>query len=212
MTTARRTALVIVALIALIVAASLGYRAFQAERGPDPAALREAGIILLPKSKPLPALEFTTQDKEAVSTDTLKGQWRLFFFGYTFCPDVCPATLAQLRQLFMKLPERDRDRLGVTFVTVDPARDTPERLKQYIEFFNPRFQALASSLENTQKLSSAIGIPFIPADTTKEHYTVDHGANLALVNPNAEIVGYVRQPLALDALARELPALMSDQP
>jgi protein SCO1/2 len=209
MNTARRLIPVIVVLIVLIVVAAVGYRAYQTDAAPTPVELMDAGIVMLPQGKALPALNFTTQDKEAITLDSLKGQWRLMFFGYTFCPDVCPATLAQLKQLFAKLPEQDRVRLGVTFVTVDPARDTPERLKQYVEFFNPGFKAINGSMTDTQTLANTVGIPFIPADTTQASYTVDHGANLVLIDPNGKAVGYVRQPMKLDLLAQQLPRLMN---
>lgn len=208
MTNARRLVLILAIFLAVIAVAALGYRAYRTDAAPTPAELMDAGIVMLPQGKALPALNFTNQDKEAITLDSLKGQWRLMFFGYTFCPDVCPATLAQLKQLFTKLPEKDRNALGVTFVTVDPARDTPERLKQYVEFFNPGFKALAGDMADTQTLANTVGIPFIPADTTQQSYTVDHGANLVLIDPNGRAVGYVRQPMQLDLLVQQLPRLM----
>ncbi|MFO6384146.1 cytochrome c oxidase copper chaperone SenC, partial [Pseudomonas aeruginosa] len=76
---------------------------------------------------------------------SLKGRWHLLFFGYTFCPDVCPTTLAQLRELQGKLPQEVRDDLQVVFVSVDPNRDTPQQIKQYLGYFNAGFQGLTGT-------------------------------------------------------------------
>ena len=95
------------------------------QRQLDPTQLLDAGIVLLPQSRPVPALSLTDQDGEAVQLDALKGQWTLLFFGYTFCPDICPTTLAELRQLNGMLPETVRGQLRTILVSVDPDRDSP---------------------------------------------------------------------------------------
>ncbi|MGV8161583.1 SCO family protein, partial [Pseudomonas aeruginosa] len=81
----------------------------------------------------------------------LKGRWQLLFFGYTFCPDVCPTTLAQLRELQGKLPQEVRDDLQVVFVSVDPNRATPQQIKQCLGYFNAGFQGPPGTPEHIQK-------------------------------------------------------------
>jgi protein SCO1/2 len=138
----------------------------------------------------------------------LKGKWSLLFFGYTFCPDICPTTLAQLRELKTKLPKEAVDNLNVVLVSVDPNRDTPAQLKQYLGYFDPQFQGLTGELGNIQKLANAVSIPFIPGDTSKENYTVDHSGNLVVIGPDGTQRGFIRAPLNNAKLAVQIPELV----
>jgi len=157
----------------------------------------------------VPNLTLTNQDGEQVSMEALKGRWNLLFFGYTFCPDICPATLAELRQLGSKLPEDAKQRMQPILVSVDPERDTPAQLKKYLDYFGAEFMGLTGPLEDIQSLANAVGVPFIPADTSEEDYTVDHGGNLALIGPDGRLRGFVRGPLRTDKLAEQLPAVLA---
>lgn len=89
MTRVNKTVLVLVALVALVLGLTV-HKVLTAQRQADPTVLLDAGIVILPQTRKVPALEFTNQDGQAVSTASLKGRWHLLFFGYTFCPDVCP--------------------------------------------------------------------------------------------------------------------------
>lgn len=211
MTRTQTTVAVLVALVALVMGLTV-YKALSRAQQMNPAVLLDAGIVLLPQSRELPALTLTDQDGQAQAVDSLTGRWTLLFFGYTFCPDICPTTLAELRQLQGLLGEEDRQRLQVLMVTVDPARDTPEQLKQYLGFFDAGFRGLTGELENIQTLSGRVGIPFIPGDTRQENYTVDHSANLALLGPDGRQHGFIRAPLKVQKLAEALPPLLASQP
>ncbi len=106
------------------------------------------------------------------------------------------------------LPAEAKDKLRVVLVTVDPHRDTPERLKKYLGFFDAGFQGLTGAQADIQKLASAVSIPFIPADTSKENYTVDHSGNLVIIGPDGSQRGFIRAPLNNDKLAAQLPQLL----
>ncbi len=201
---------IIVFVLIAAVALVLGLVASQALRGKsnDAAALLDAGIVMLPQARQVPALDFLDQDGQAFSTGQLKDQWSLLFFGYTFCPDICPATLAQLRQLRTQIPEETWNNLRIVLVSVDPARDTPEQMKKYLGYFNAGFMGLSGEPDTIQKLSSAVSIPFIPADTSKENYTVDHSGNLAIIGPDGTQRGFIRAPINIDKLAAQLPGLV----
>ena len=211
MTRTQTTVAVLVALVALVMGLTV-YKALSRTQQMNPAVLLDAGIVLLPQSRELPALTLTDQDGQAQAVDSLTGRWTLLFFGYTFCPDICPTTLAELRQLQGLLGEEDRQRLQVLMVTVDPARDTPEQLKQYLGFFDAGFRGLTGELENIQTLSGRVGIPFIPGDTRQENYTVDHSANLALLGPDGRQHGFIRAPLKVQKLVEALSPLLASQP
>ena len=208
-----RNNLLLIALAA-VTALVLGLAASQVfgKKHGDPAALLNAGIVLLPQPRNLPAVSLIDQNEQPMAMDQLKGQWSLLFFGYTFCPDICPATLAQLRQLKNLVPEQSWQALRIVLVSVDPNRDTPQQLKQYLGYFDPSFYGVTGAPADIQKLSNAVSIPYIPADTRKEDYTVDHSGNLALIGPDGTQRGFIRAPIDLDKLAAQLPQLVAPAP
>lgn len=208
MSRVNKTVLILVAVVALVLGLTV-HKVLTEQHRIDPTALLDAGIVLLPQTREVPSLSFQDQDGKAFDTASLKGRWSLLFFGYTFCPDVCPTTLAQLRELQGKLPPEVRGKLQVVFVSVDPHRDTPARLKEYLGFFNAGFQGLAGNEESVQKLANAMSIPYIPADTSKPNYTVDHSGNLVIVGPDGTQHGFIRAPLNNAKLAEQLPKVFA---
>lgn len=104
-----------------------------------------------------------------------------------------------------------RDDLQVVFVSVDPNRDTPQQIKQYLGYFNAGFQGLTGTPENIQKLANAMSIPYIPADTSKPNYTVDHSGNLVIIGPDGEQHGFIRAPLNNAKLEAQLPGVLKPQ-
>jgi protein SCO1/2 len=210
MTRIQTTVFILVALVALVLGLTVNKVLTNSGKG-DPAVLLDAGIVLLPQSRSLPALSLTNQDGQAVVMDELKGKWSLLFFGYTFCPDICPTTLAQLRELKTLLPEEARNNLQIIFVSVDPHRDTPAQIKQYLSYFDPTFQGLTGDEATLQKFANSVSIPFIPADTSKENYTVDHSGNLVILGPDGRQQGFIRSPLNNQKLKENLPGLLKGQ-
>ncbi len=208
MTRIQKTVFILVALVALVIGLTV-YRVLNSERQIDPTQMLDAGIVILPQGRDVPKLTLTNQDGEPVQVDQLDGKWTLLFFGYTFCPDICPATLAELRQLRSQLPDEVREQLRPVLVSVDPARDTPEQLKQYLEFFGEGFLGLTGTLDDIQTLANGVGIPFIPGDTSRENYTVDHSGNLVIIGPDGRQHGFIRAPLKVQKLSQQLPALLS---
>jgi protein SCO1/2 len=207
MTRTQITVFVLVAIVALVLGLTVNKVLTSKGQG-DPTVLLDAGIVLLPQSRSLPELELTNQDGQTVVADQLKDQWSVLFFGYTFCPDICPATLAQLRQLQGQLPAETLSKLRIVLVTVDPNRDTPEQLKKYLDYFDAGFIGLTAEEATIQKLANAVSIPFIPADTSKENYTVDHSGNLVLIGPDGTQRGFIRAPINNAKLAAQLPGLL----
>jgi protein SCO1 len=112
-----------------------------------------------------------------------RGDLVMIFFGYTYCPDVCPATLSELKQVRRALG-RDAERVQVVFITVDPARDTPERVAQYARGFDPTFHGLSGSEEQLAPVWKDYAVYFqrnlAGADDTR--YTVDHTSHVYLVD------------------------------
>jgi protein SCO1/2 len=207
MTRTQKTVFILVAIVALVLGLTVN-RVLSGKGQGDQTALIDAGIILLPQSREVPNLKMTDQDGQPVSLDALKDKWTLLFFGYTFCPDICPTTLAQLRQVKSELPKEVADQLRIVLVSVDPNRDTPQQLKTYLGYFDKQFVGLSAPVETIQKLANAVSIPFIPADTSKPNYTVDHSGNLALLGPDGTQRGFIRAPLNNQKLIAQLPVLV----
>ncbi|MGH8439328.1 MAG: SCO family protein [Pseudomonas sp.] len=207
MTRTQKTVFILVALVAVILGLTVN-KALNGRSEGNPTELIDAGIILLPQSRTVPSIEMTDEKGQTVAVDELKGKWSLLFFGYTFCPDICPTTLAQLRQVKSELPKEAVERLQVVLVSIDPNRDTPAQLQQYLGYFDKDFRGLTGSLDNLQKLANALSIPFIPADTSKPNYTVDHSGNLALLGPDGKQRGFIRAPFNNQKLVAQLPGLV----
>jgi len=175
----------------------------------DESALANAGIVLLPSPHVLPDARLATVDGQAFDSKFFAGKWTLVLFGYTFCPDICPTALSELRQVYLALPPDARKLMGVTMVSVDPHRDTPERTQQYVSFFDPSFTGMTGNLAAVQQASNDIGLPFVPGDIDQPDYTVVHTGNLALIDPTGRQVGFVRGPLRVKELIRILPGLFA---
>lgn len=133
--------------------------------------------------------ELTNQRGERMRLSDLEGRALVMFFGYTYCPDVCPATLARMREVRAALPPEDAARFTGVLVSVDPARDTPERLGRYVEFFDPAFLGLTGSEDELQDIARRYGAQFmIPEGQPEESYLVNHSTVAYLIDP----LGYVR--------------------
>lgn len=172
------------------------------------ALLDEANMLLFQRERELPSLALVDEQGHTVDTGSLGGRWHLLFFGFTACPDVCPTTLSDMRQLFAKLPPNVHDQLQLVLISADPARDTPEVLRTYLSYYRTGFKGLTGKLEDLQTLSKALGLPFVPARETEGNYSVSHSGNLAIIDPNGRLRGHIRAPLELEGLRRALPQLI----
>lgn len=200
--------LAVLVLLGIVAAAAVSF----GQRQPDRDALLEAGIVLLPQPREIPKAAMVDLNGQPFDLANPDPRWTLVFFGYTFCPDICPTTLAELKQIVGQLPAETARQLRVLMVTVDPARDSPARLQEYLAYFDPAFLGVTGEMSEIQSLSNALGIPFVPGDTRREHYTVDHSGNLAVVGPDGRLHGFVRAPLKVPALVEHLPTLVAGPP
>lgn len=173
--------------------------------------LDQANILLLPRERAIPPLELVDQDGQRFDTRSLQGRWHILFFGFTACPDICPTTLSDMRRLFSQLPKETRDQLQLVLITADPARDTPQQLKTYLDYYRGGFNGLTGDMEQLQRLSRALVLPFVPASETQGDYSVSHSGNLALVGPDGTLRGHIRAPLQLEGLRRMLPQIVDTE-
>ena len=182
---------------------------FSLDRG---VVLDEANLLVLARERQLPSVKLIDEQGQTFTTDALLGRWNLLFFGFTACPDVCPTTLSDVRQLLSQLSPAVRNRLQVFLISVDPVRDTPEVLRTYLSYYRAGFIGLTGEMPQLQKLSKGLGLPFVPAAKKNSgEYTVSHSANIAIVGPSGTLRGHIRAPLKLDGLRQALPQLIESE-
>lgn len=178
-----------------IVAIGSGLVVQNAKR--PPAELPEfKKTILLPTTKELGEVNFSDHNGNDFGLSQLQGKWSILFFGFTNCPDVCPTTMQTLKQV-----KQDVSRAGawgsfqVVMVSVDPERDTSERLKSYVPFFDPEFIGIRASVEHTAAFAKNVGILFFKSKQFDNGgYDVDHGAAIILINPEGQYAGVMTAP------------------
>jgi len=133
-------------------------------------------------------IDLTRSDGSRFRLSELRGDVVLVFFGYTSCPDVCPTTLAELRQALLELQGQDADRVKVVFVTVDPDRDSPERVQAYVDQFNPAFIGLSGSKTDLEKVWADYGVfREIADEQSAAGYIVNHTARVSLIDPQGNL-------------------------
>lgn len=199
MKTFTRIALPLVAIAAGALAGMWLARGPAAERPP----LEHA--TLYPTARPLPDFALLDQQGRPFGPARLVGQWTLLFFGFTHCPDLCPATLATLaaaRRELASLPPAQQPQ--VVFVSVDPARDTVEKLAGYTAFFDPTFLSVTGAQEQVTRLTDGLGVAVIPGTPDEYgHYTVDHTAAVFLLSPAGAVTAIFSAPHTPDGIAHD---------
>ena len=145
-------------------------------------------IIHNPNIK-LPEFTFYKSGQVAFTNQSLKGHWSLLFIGYTFCPDVCPTTLADLNRIYPALKNDQDTTTEVVFISVDPNRDKAEQLADYVHYFNENFIGVTGTHEQLWPLVSELGLIYslVNEGETNEYYLVDHSASIVLINPTGQL-------------------------
>jgi protein SCO1/2 len=141
----------------------------------------------------------------AFGPEQLADKWSLVFFGYTHCPDVCPTTMSTLNSVAGRLGDRAGP-VQFVFVSVDPERDTPERLQQYVTWFNGDFIGVTGPPEDLEALTRQLGVVYmrIPNAEEPDNYTVDHTASVLLFDPDARFHAIFSSPLEAAKIADDL--------
>jgi len=124
----------------------------------------------------------------------IKGKWSFIFFGYTHCPDICPVTLSIMADAYNQLASNNTN-TQIIFVTVDPERDTTEKLSRYVSYFNEHFIGLGGNSEMIDSLTKQIGVAYYLNKKGKtDNYLVDHSASIFIIDPNARMVAKLSAP------------------
>lgn len=145
----------------------------------------------------------TDQHGKTVSDADFRGRYMLIYFGYSFCPDVCPTTLAVMAQALDKLGG-DARRVTPIFITIDPERDTPQVLADYMKAFGSSFVGLTGSVAAIKEAEKKYRVYALKKPLEKGAYGMDHSSVLYLMGPNGKMISFYDEAISPDALAKEL--------
>lgn len=198
----RRAPLLVVSLVLLVcMVIAVLVRAFVDQ--PDPASLRELGLLLLPDAVEVKPFSLTDQRGVAFGPERLEGNWTLLFFGFASCPDVCPTTLAKLKKAVDGLDDAPR----VALVTVDPARDTEALLGGYVEAFDPAFLGLRGSAVELQAFAEQFHVNFTMVPGADGKYLMEHTAHIVVLDPQGRHAGFFMTPHEPERMREALQAV-----
>ncbi|MEO8354350.1 MAG: SCO family protein [Chloroflexota bacterium] len=151
-----------------------------------PASFR--GTVYTEPYPPAAEIELARDNGTSFRLDGMRGKIVLLFFGYTSCPDVCPTTMAELKTALDEIGEENAKNVQVVFVTVDPERDTPQRVQEYVNHFNKDFVGLSGSESQLAKIWSEYGVfREIVEGTSAAGYLVDHTARVTLIDQDGNL-------------------------
>lgn len=198
----RRSKLIVASLVAfLAVDAALIGLVFTIHQAPEKSSA--SGVVAIGGPFTLVAADGTT-----VTDQTYRGKWLLIYFGYTFCPDACPTALNNMSVALEKLGSEAGD-IQPLFITVDPKRDTPQVMADYLKSFDSRIVGLTGTEAQTDSVAKTYRVYTAPQKTDGDDYTVDHSAYLYLMDPNGKFVNVIAGEASGDEMATKLRNLMA---
>ncbi|MDH3325844.1 MAG: SCO family protein [Gammaproteobacteria bacterium] len=162
---------------------------------PEPLTVPQSikGLIVDSPPTKLPDFKFIDHNGKVFGNAQLKNNWSLVFFGYTNCPDVCPTSLSIMDKISKQpgLP----DNMQYIFASVDPKRDTPEKLKGFVEYFNAKFIGVTGTKAEIDKFQEPLGVIYdYDGDTNSDDYVVNHFAAIYIIDPKGRERAYVLPP------------------
>jgi protein SCO1/2 len=203
MSTSGKTSIILrgTAILSAVLALVAGYWVsdYLLDRSPDLSGLH-ATVFSTPRD--IPSFSLVDHTGKNFDNRSLEGRWSFIFFGYTHCPDVCPTTLSVLNSVARKLEHR-KDQVQFVFISVDPARDTPEKLGQFVAYFNGAFIGATGTDAAINALTRQLGVLYARAEANsgKDNYLMDHSASVLLFDPGGRFHAVFTPPLAAGDLA-----------
>lgn len=196
----RRTLVVLLIVVALVFALVIYQQLQVRDQEPEPAPdLSAINTFVYDEPRPLAEFTLTGEDGGEVTHQDLRGRWTFVFVGYTHCPDICPATMSTLRQTDSRLPA-ELPQPDYLLVSADPDRDTPEQLREYLDFFGDDFHGVTGDVDTLRGLAKSVGAVFVHRDDGDGNDLVDHSGHLALINPDGRMAAVIQPPHDPDKL------------
>jgi len=205
----RRVLLTTIALFGIVALLFVGVIVRTVTASPDLAEeLERWHTLYFDEPRVVPVVDLISHTGETFSTADLDDQWHLINFGYTFCPDFCPTNMVDMAQAYKTLANQGvASEVQMWMVTVDPARDDPQTLAEYVPFFHPEFIGLTGAQADLQTLARQLNTVFF-AEGEGEVYTVTHSDNIAIINPQGEYRALLRPPHSPAQIAEVMAMLI----
>ena len=144
------------------------------------------------------------------SKNDLMGAWDVLFLGFASCPDMCPMTMKKMAIANSNLPEEISSKVNFRMISVDPDRDTPEKMQEYALAFNPSFTGITGNIEVIYKLATDLTLPFVPVvGADNSNYDMDHSMNLAVIDPSGNYFGFFKSPHTPEKIAEVLESIVA---
>ena len=167
------------------------------------------GAYLIDPPRQLAEFNLVDDKGEIFLPEQFNNKWNILFFGFTYCPDICPLTMKQMSDVKEMLGE-DAQKIRVFLVSVDPDRDKPENLRVYLDNFSNNFMGLTGEIDQIYKFSTQVNAPFFPVVNNPEpNYTVDHSGSLVLIDPDAKYAGFFRAPHDTSKITKALASILN---
>ena len=152
----------------------------------------QKAVSLLEQPRELPTFKMTNQNGLEFSNKDLKNTWSFIFFGFTNCPDICPITLSVMDQVSGQL-DKNISAQNI-FISVDPERDKPEKIKEYVAHFNNKMVGLTGNEKQINTLTQNLGAIYSIQNSDTENYMVDHSAHIFVIAPNGKLAALFSTP------------------
>lgn len=210
-----RRPILILATACMLIAAGLAAWAFFSVSGPAPGGEGQAGVsggVATTSDSPQIGgpFQLVNQDGQTVDQGLLQGKWSLVFFGFTYCPDYCPATLGMLEAVRQQLGPQGQD-IQIIFVSVDPARDTPEQLKNYLssDGFPDGVIGLTGTPEQVAQAARSYRVLYSRQGDDPQTYMMQHSLTIYLMGPDGRFRAPLSHDLAPDRAAQVIRNAMN---
>lgn len=164
---------------------------------------------MFPVPRDITPFHLVSGDEKPFTKDSLVGKWSLLFFGFTQCPQMCPTTLAILNKTYQQLETKKSVPLPqVVFISVDPERDTPRAIEEYIGTFNKHFKGATGKKDEIKALTAQFNIMYMKVQNQNlqeaNNYQIDHSGTLLLINPEGKLAALFQTPHEADHLAHDI--------
>lgn len=200
--------LVIAAVTGIALAGSGYWTLWQAQRASNELP---PTLITLPERRPLAEFTLVDDEKSVFDLKALESHWSFIFFGFMYCPDICPTTLYDLSKVKQEILARgiNANDLQFVFISVDPARDKAAQIKRYVQYFDPSFLGTTGSIGQLTNLTRQLGAPFrLEPETAENVYSVTHSSAVYLIDPLGQYAGIISPPFDATAIAEQFAQLL----
>lgn len=202
---------IIIFLVAMALV-GMGLYTYIQKSQPFNAASLEHATYLYDQRVAIPEFNLIDHNQQVFTSEDIRDQWTLWFFGFTHCPDICPQTLGLLSAVLNNIKTKHNiDDVSIVFVSVDPTRDTPENLKEYVSSFGENVIGATTNQASLDKFLQNLGIIAVKtnSDSAPDQYTFDHSSSIYLISPDTAISALFNTPHTVSSISNDLAKIIN---